>query len=223
MAEKKKLSKKKIATTLLVLVTLGGLGTGGWYFKDQLISYFKPPEETSPLGVQDQKETFNFKYKLWEDPAGFSFEYPEEIEIDIHPEDENNYSFLTLTSKDREGKLDIICNDSQYADINEWLEEDSLVKQGSGLETQIASVSGKRVALGNGREITAFIDWDEVIYIIDRTPESEVDYWQEIYSHLLSSFTLIPLEGETEEQFSQWLGGFDTGGMDVVEAVEIIE
>ncbi|GAJ17194.1 unnamed protein product, partial [marine sediment metagenome] len=106
-------------------------------------------ETANPLGVQDEKEEFNFKWKLWEDPAGFSFEYPDEIEIDIHAEDESNYSFLTLTAKERKGKLDIICNDSQYADIDEWLKEDSLVKQGSGLETKVASVSGQRVALGN--------------------------------------------------------------------------
>ena len=64
---------------------------------------------------------------------------------------------------------------------------------------------------------------DEVIYVVDKTPEEELDYWQEVYSHILSSFKLIPLEGETTEQFSEWLGGFETRGMDVVEAIEIIQ
>lgn len=228
--EEKKSKKKKIVIILVVLGILGILGGLGWYFRDRIFPG-KGKKTVNPLGVQDQKEEFNFKWKLWEDPAGFSFEYPDEIEIDIHVEDEANYSFLTLSSKERKGKLDIICNDSQYADIDEWLSEDSLVKQGSGLETQVASVSGQRVALGNGREITAFIDWDKVIYTIDKTPfdsaqdkpEEEVDYWDQIYTHILSSFKLIPLEGETEAQFSEWLGGFDTSGMDVVESVEIIE
>lgn len=229
MEEEKKSRKKKIVIILVILVILGVLGGLGWYFREQIYRGLKSAitgkkkKTINPLGVQEKKEEFNFKWKLWEDPAGFSFEYPDEVEIDIHAEDEANYSFLTLTSKERKGKLDIICNDSQYADINEWLSEDSLVKQGSGLETQVASVSGQRVALGNGREIIAFIDWDEVIYTIDKTPEKELDYWDEICSHILFSFKLIPLEGETEEQFSEWLGGFDTSGMDVVEAVEIIQ
>ena len=224
MDEEKKNKKKKIIIVLVVLGALGILGGLGWYFKGQITSYFSPAKETtSPLGAQDKKEEFNFKWKLWEDPAGFSFEYPEEIEIDIHVEDESNYSFLTLSSNDRKGKIDIICNDSQYKDIEEWVKEDSLVKMGSGLETQIASISAQKAALGDGREIAGFIDLDEVIYTIDKTPEDEIDYWQGIYNHILSSFKLIPLKGETEEQFSEWLGGFDTGGMDVVESVEIIE
>jgi len=31
------------------------------------------------------------------------------------------------------------------------------------------------------------------------------------------------LENESKEDFSQWLGGFETQGMDVVEEVEVIE
>jgi len=229
--EKEKKPKKKALIILLILVMLVSLLGLGWYFKDKL-PWFRAEEKiTNPLGVKEEKkEKFNFEWALWEDPAGFSFEYPRELEIDIHPEDESNYSFLTLSSKSRKGKIDIICNDTQYKDINEWLTEDSLVKQGNGLETKVASVSAQKVALGKGREIIAFIDWDEVIYVIDKTPfdsaqgkPAEVDFWQEIYSRVLSSFKLIPLEGESEEEFSQWLEGFETVGMDVVEAVEVIQ
>jgi len=220
---KSKPKKKKIIVLVLVLV-LGILGGLGFVFREKIISFLGWGQKTSsPLGVQEKKEKFNFDWALWEDEAGFSFEYPRELEIDVHPEDERNYSFLTLTAKERKGRIDIICNDSQYQDINDWLENDSLIKQGSGLETKIASLSAQKVALGNGREITGLIDWDEVIYVLDKNPEGEIDYWSAIYTHILDSFKLIPLEGETEEQFSQWLEGFDTAGADVVEAVEIIE
>lgn len=220
--KKSKPRKKKIAVIVLVLAlgTLVGLGI---VFRDQLLSFFQGKKDTSPLGARKEREKFNFNWALWKDAAGFSFEYPRELEIDVHAEDESNYSFLTLTSKERKGKIDIICNDSQYRDINDWRENDSLVKPGSGLETKIASLSAQKVALGNGREITGLIDWDEVIYVVDKNPEGEIDYWSAIYAHILDTFKLTPLEGETEEQFSQWLEGFDTAGADVVEAVEIIE
>jgi len=97
------------------------------------------------------------------------------LKIDTHPNDESNYSFLTLTSPERKGKIDIYCNDAAYKTVEEWLAKESLVKQGNFLDTKIASISGKRVAIGNGRELTAFIDWDEVIYVIDKQPEGEVE------------------------------------------------
>jgi hypothetical protein len=215
-------TKKKVIWVLVL--ALGILACLGIVFRNEILSFLGFEKGgTAPLGVKQEKEKFNFEWSLWEDNAGFAFEYPRELEVDTHPEDESNYSFLTLTSKKKEGKIDIICNDTQYKDINEWLAEDSLVKEGNGLETKVASLSAQRVALGNGREITAFIDWDEVIYVIDKSSERDLDYWNAIYSHLLGSFKLIPLEGESEEEFNQWLEGFETVGVDVVEAVEVIE
>lgn len=221
MAEAKKPKKLIIWVLVLLIGILAGLGI---VFNKQIISWWQSRGRDKSLGIkEEEKEKFSFDWALWEDAAGFSFEYPRGLEIDVHSDDDINYSFLTLTSKEREGKIDIICNDSQYQTIEEWAEEDSLVKAGNALETEVASISGQRVALGGGREITAFIDWDEVIYVFDKTPEKELDFWNEIYARIISSFKLIPLEGESEEEFSQWLEGFDTVGVDVVEPVEIIE
>jgi hypothetical protein len=164
-----------------------------------------------PLGEQTQKPTFDFNFKGWEDPAGFSFKYPDELQVDVHPDDESNYSFLTLTSPKYPGKIEITCNDSQYKDVKEWGKEDSLVKQASGLETKIVNLPA----------------YNEVIYILDKSPgkdqEENLAYWNEIYAHLLDSFKLIPLEGESEADFTDWMEGFDTVGVDVVETLEVVE
>ena len=74
-----------------------------------------------------------------------------------------------------------------------------------------------------GREVTAFIDWDQVLYQVDKQSDKELDYWNQIYDRILNSFKLIPLEGESEAQFNEWLEDFNTAGADVVEPVEIIE
>ncbi len=225
--KKQPLKKKALRWLLIFLILLLGVAVGlGIVFREKLTVWLKPKKETpSLLGEKEERPKFEFSWKLWEDPAGFSFEYPQDLEIDVHPEDETNYSFLTLTAKDKKGKIEIICNDSQYKDVKEWVSEDSLVKQGSNLETKVASIVAQKVALGNGREITALIDWDEVIYIIDKIPEDELDYWSAVYSHILDSFKLTPLEGESEEEFVDWLQGFENAaaGVDVVEQVEVIE
>lgn len=209
------MSKKTIVTIVLLLIL--PLAAVFFYF-----NFIKPKKALSPVGEGKKvKKEFNFDYTEWQDPAGFAFEYPEGIKIDDHPEDEVNYAYLELTSDAKLGKIKILCNDSQYSDIETWSQEDSFVRDSSSLDTEVASISAKKVALGSDRELVAFIDWDEVIYTIEI--ESKESYWQEIYNHILSSFKLVPLEGESEEEFVNWFEGFDTSQADIVEPVEIIE
>lgn len=216
------MNKKVIIIIILVILII--LGSLGLIFKDRFASFLKPT--LSPLGNQElvkkPEEEFNFEWTEWQDSAGFAFEYPKELDINPHPEDEENYAYLELTKNDKNGRTIIVVNDSEYTDVGEWLEKDELVRDGNGLETEIASVSARRVALKNKREIAAFVDWDQVIYTIDNQGEGE-EYWRQVYTGILSSFKLIPLEGESEEDFVNWLGGFDTSGVDIIEAVEIIE
>ena len=209
--------KKKIIIGLVIFLV--GLTGFGIIFKNQLFPKSFPPQENS---AKKPAEKFNFEWTEWQDPAGFAFEYPKTVELDSHPADETNYAFLELTAKDKAGKITITVNDSQYTDVDEWLENDELAKTGSSLETEIASTSARKVALEKGREVAAFIDWDQVIYLVDCQAEDQ-DFWQSVYQHILSSFKLIPLEDESEEDFSNWLKGFDTSGADVVEPLEIIE
>lgn len=204
---------------LLVLLILAVGVVFGWYLTqkrttDQLVS---------PLASNKEEEKFDFDWVKWQDPAGFSFEYAKEIAVNPHPEDKTNYANLELTSVGREGKLTILCNDSPYADIDDWLAKDNLVSSKASLTTQLASISARRVALGSGVEVVGMIDWDRVLYLIKLEPETDESYWQPVYRHLSSTFKLIPLAGENEEQFTDWLKGFDTAGVDVVEGVEIIE
>lgn len=192
----------------------------GWFLarKNKSLNQKLPSLSQKSEEVQEN----DYLWTIWEDPAGFSFEYPLAAVIDNHPEDEESYAFLTLAHPDHQGKITIICNDSEDEDIGSWQENNEKVKEASSLETKIASVSGRKIALGRGKEMTAFIDTDGVLYTIELEAE-QLDYWPGIYEYLVDSFKLIPLAGETKDEFQDWLGGFDTAGADVVEPVEVIE
>ena len=207
-----------IPASLILLIILVLI----YIFKDQLSRFLGLSSSFNQASQQEEKPEYNFEWIWWEDAAGFAFEYPQSFEINDHPEDEINYANLELTSQEKSGRIIILVNDTEYADIEAWLENDELVKEGSGLGTEVASMSANKVVLKEGREVAGFIDWDQVIYTVDVEGEDK-DYWQAVYDQILTSFKLIPLEGESQETFTDWMGGFDTSGVDIVEAMEVIE
>ncbi len=216
------MERKKLVLGLLILA-FAGLGSGLFFFKDKLPFLATSTSLINPISDnQKQEKKLDLKLVWWEDPAGFTFLYPEEAVLDDFPEEESFYAHLELTNPSKKGKITILCSDSKYPDIETWAKEDSQASEGLSLDTQVASMSAKKVALGEGKELVAFIDWDQVIYTIEIDAQEE-DYWREVADSIIDSFKLTPLEGETEEDFSNWLEGFDTSQADIVEPVEVIE
>lgn len=210
--------KKTVIIASILLLILGGL----------LLKFLikqSQKESISPLTKEKAvEEGFGFQVDLkeWRDPAGFAFLYPDDLQITLTEEDEINYAHLKLTKENTPGKIEIICGDSQFTNLDDWTEKDKEVKEGSALETTMASMSAKKVALKDGKEIAALIDPDQVIYLVKKESQGE-EYWNRVFRAILETFKLIPLEGETESEFQQWLGDFDTSGVDIVESIEVIE
>ena len=183
----------------------------------------------SPAGQAEPEEEEKIEAKEWEDPAGFTFSYNKLMEINDNPEDEINYANLQLQMTDRSGEITITVNDTDYADINEWPESDEAVAGGSVLDTKVAGLSAKKISLpGNQRVITGFIDADKVLYLIGLDLGKDSSFWQKNYDLVLSSFEMIPLEGEAEDSLrliETDMGGRDDsfGGEVIYEAEEIIE
>lgn len=188
----------------------------------------KKTKTANPLGntkketPKDDKKDFDFKLEKWEDPAGFAFEYPKELKIDTNQEVEEYYAFLELEHQDKNGNLLIAVIDSEYPTIDEWAVKDEKFKDYPSLDTKIAEFDAKKVNK-EGEVINAFIDPDQVIYLIHKKDQQNQDYWNAVYNKILETFELIPLEGETQAEFSNWLKDFDTSSVDVVQPVEVIQ
>jgi hypothetical protein len=216
--------KRKSLILSIIGISVFVLGAGFFVFKDKLPFLAKKSLMVNPASQtkNQKKEKIKFNLVEWEDLAGFAFLYPEELEINNFPDEKIYYAHLELTNPEKPGKITILCNDSEYVDIDTWAKEDKLASQGLSLDTEAASMSAKKIALSNGKELIGFIDWDQVIYTIEADSKNDV-YWNEVVSEILNSFKLIPLEGETQEEFSNWLEGFDTSAADIIEPVEIIQ
>lgn len=183
------MNKKLLIGIVILLVSLAGGGIFLWR---------QPRQIRSPVGSQTEKVQEEVKQAKWESPAGFSFSYNEKLKLDSHPEDEENYASLTLTDEAKPGQIDILVNDFSYQSLDDWFSEDPQVAGGNMLDTSIASLPAKKVALGNS-EVSIFVDAENVYYAIWLKPDQDIDFWRENYNLILSSFTLIPYEGEEED------------------------
>lgn len=210
MMEKRKL----IIVVGLVAIALLILAIGIMFFRLRKLSPL-----LSPL-TQEAPEVEMTQLVTWEDPAGFSFSYPENIKIDPHEGDTENYSHLELTNPDYSGNILIWVKDTNYLTIEDWVEEE--VGEGAQVfDTELGGEPAKKVAFTEpGKLITATIDVDALV-LVEMVPDEE-GYWQEIYNQILSSFTFIPLGGEEAIAPGPWEGAGGAGGI-IEEPEEVIE
>lgn len=172
----------------------------------------------SPMGQEIQKGEVQLAH--WEDPAGFSFSYPENIAIDPHEEDMENYAHLELTATGYQGKILIWCQETEYADIEDWA-EDEATEGAQIFDTELGGEPAKKVAwIEPEKLVTATIDVDALV-LLEMFPDEE-GYWQEVYDQILTSFAFIPLEGEEAVAPGPWEGEGGAGGI-IEEPEEVIE
>lgn len=203
------MKKKVLIIAGVVLVLIGGLFL--------VLRSRKRPSVVSPVGEPEKPEV---KLDTWEDQAGFSFSYPEEIEIDPHEEDTENYAHLELTSANHSGKILIWCQDTDHLDIDAWA-EDEATEGAQFFDSELGGEPAKKVAYSEPEKLVmATIDIDALV-LIEMTPDEE-DYWQGAYDSIVSSFTFIPLEGEEAVAPGPWEGGGGAGGI-IEEPEEVIE
>ncbi len=175
----------------------------GFFPEEWLAGFFKENKTIqapisrgeNEITVEEQIETATY-----ESPAGFAFDYNKNFILDEHPEDTVNYANIDLTIPNKRGIINITVNDTKFKDINEWVVNDKLAASGSQLDTQIAGLAAKKVILpdSGGQVLAAFIDADQVLYLISMKPEKEDKFWSKNLEIILSSFALIPFEGEEE-------------------------
>lgn len=203
------MSKILVFIVFVVLVLTGAflyfylkLGDGGELVKPLVdLSFFQDNSK------REQK-------LLYEDEAGFSFNYPSKLGIiEKDANDEKTYSSLELVSKDfQDEKFVIKIVDSTFADPDKWLvknpHEGNLI---STKESEISGMKGKFYQFENpSRNLIAVLD-SKILYTFE-SPGG--DFWNKAFETVTSSFIL------TEEQNSSQASG---GSSIVEEEEEIIE
>jgi len=204
---------KRIIFIILGVLIVAGAGGCLYYFK----FYQKPSSNlVNPLSSPTQTEA---KLTIWQDPAGFKFSYPEDIKIDDHPEDEENYAHLELTSVSHPGSILVWMKDTDYKTIEDWAKN-----QGNDVQifdSELGGKPAKKVAYFNPQKLTtATIDVD-VLVLVELVSDDE--WWAKTYNQILSSFEFIPLQGEITPSQTSASSGQENGGGVIDEGEETVE
>lgn len=146
------------------------------------------------------------KYNKWEDEAGFSFEYPEDVKVTANTADNSSYANLTTSDG-----VKIMAIDSKYKDVATWVKTDTSFKDGVIVDSKLGGKDGKKI-IKNGVVTVGIID-DSILFTVV-IPSSGLSG-----DKILESFKLVyPVDKEVAKQV---LG--TTGEGDVIEEEEIVE
>ncbi len=193
--------QKKLIIIFSIIGVLLVLAGGFWYLKmksggTEIVSpdSAKTPDQTGTLPTAAPKSL------VWNDPAGFTFQYDEVLKINNHPEDKVNYANLEITEPGKEGNIFVLASDSKYKDVNEWVQKDAKIKGGNVIEAVFGGKPAKKINLAApNRIIVGAID-DKILFTVelDLTTVTLVvqnaDYlknWQKRFAQIVSFFIYV--------------------------------
>jgi hypothetical protein len=165
-----------------------------------------------PKKVQNQTEvsvspTPKEELVTWDDPAGFSFQYPKGLTVDKHDEDQENYAHVELTSPTHKGRVIVWGKDTTATTIAQWLKNEKSLKDAVSVDTTLGGNEAKKVMVKVPikKQITATLDED--ILVMVETELVEEEFWQSVNDTIVGNFSFIT------NQKDETTGG-DSGAFD---------
>lgn len=182
---------KTLVLGIVTIVLIGG-GVGGWWLSQNTRSLPTQPE----VSQESNAVLTQTKLLTWDDPAGFTFEYPDELSVNKHEEDQENYAHLELTHPKHEGKTIVWVKDlplgnkkTPITTVDEWVANDKTLSSGNIVDTTLGDKTAKKVLL-NGLDdllITGVV-YDDLLWLVEGQYRDKV-YWSAVYKTVTDNFT----------------------------------
>ncbi|TSC86061.1 MAG: Uncharacterized protein G01um10147_999 [Microgenomates group bacterium Gr01-1014_7] len=121
----------------------------------------------------------------YEDPAGFTFSYPDNLSIIKNDlEDDSIYADLQLYSKAVNGSLSLIISDSKFKSLDEWVN----LNKGEPKEVKLGNLKALEIRTKDRLLLGAL---DQGIFFTIEMPLIEEEFWMKVYSKILSGFSFV--------------------------------
>lgn len=180
--------KKPIILILLGGLIIGLLGAGGYL-------YFSKSAPSPDVTGANPTPTVAPKLVLWDDPAGFTFQYPEGLTVNKHDEDKVNYAHVELTDSSHPGSLIVWVKDvpKGVTDAVSWGKKVATPSSALSFDTTFGGQPAQKIMIsGTPKLVMVGVVWDGVLWYVEANLSDE-PYWQSAYDAVTNSFTFKPL------------------------------
>jgi len=186
-----------------VVVVLGVFAGGVVIFSQKKSVVVTPGEAIAPTPTPAVALT------TWTDAAGFSFQYPKDLSVNKHEEDNANYAHVELTNKDHPGKIIVWVSDAPTA----WPPEG-----GTTLDTTLGGLAAKKIlTTAPVKTLSVGTISDNLLFNIEATL-TDSEYWQKIHDTIVGSFIFTPDSSAGSGQPSS--GQASTNSVDEEEVIQ---
>jgi hypothetical protein len=162
---------------IIAVVVLAVVGGGSVYFFQKKSLVITPGESVVPTPTPAVELT------TWDDPAGFSFQYPKDLTVDKNEEDDENYAHVELTSKDHPGSVIVWVSDIP----KKWPPEGGTV-----IDTTLGGQPAKKILIStpSAKLIVGTVS-EGLLFYVDGTLTDKA-YWQTVEDGIVKTFAFTP-------------------------------
>jgi hypothetical protein len=181
---------KKLWIVTGVIVVLGMTAGGIFIFSRQRTKLSSPLEVsvTKPTAIQAPKVDLT----TWSDEAGFSFQYPKDLTVNKHEEDNDNYAHVELTNKDHPGNSIVWVKDlpSGVSTLDSWVKK--IYPTATSIDTTLGGEPAKKILVATPiKTLTVGTISEDLLFIVEGTL-TDAEYWQKIHDTITNSFAFTP-------------------------------
>ncbi len=211
--------KKPVVMILVGGLILGGIGAGAYL-------YFSPKSQNSVevTGV-NVIPTSAPTLLMWDDPSGFTMQYPDDVTVNKHEEDQVNYAHVEITNTAHPGGIIVWVKDlpKNVTNTITWGKVAATPSSAISFDTTLGGQPAQKILVsGAVKTQSVGLVYDNVAWSVEAVLADE-SYWQQVYDIVTQSFTFKPLAGAAAGQSS---GGGDDAPVDAgvsVDEEEILE
>lgn len=181
---------------IIIGIAVGGLLTGIFLWKTK---YSRPV--VSPItSLSNTDSTPTSALTTWEDPAGFTFSYPEGLTVDPHPEDQENYAHVEFTSPSHPGRVIVWAKDLPAGNqrLEAWIKENKLYAGATLIDSTFVGQPAKKILLATTpqqRHVVAYVDG--LLFIVEVSLDDSA-FWSGVADQIVDTFAIVPLQEEAE-------------------------
>lgn len=189
------MKKPLLIRIVIVIFLVGGIGAYILWKQQQQPA----PAAPAQTQTQTQEET-----ALWEDQAGFSFQYPKVLSFDKHDEDMENYAHIEFKSATHSGRLIVWAKDTTYPDVSSWVAKDKSLVDAVSVDTTLGGEPAKKIVISTpSKKIIIGAISDQILFTIEAEPGEGDNYWITVSDTIASSFVFVSLDAGTNAPLEQ--------------------